>query len=96
MDQGQHRAHGTQRGAGAYRVFWSSVREPLPTRKGIVQVNPNSFLYIREKPSISAPVVTLAYNGDRSHHLRRSQGWYTVGLPDGQLGFANARYIRPV
>ena len=26
LDQGQHRAHGTQRGAGAYRVFWPSVR----------------------------------------------------------------------
>ena len=70
--------------------------EPIPTRKGIVQVNPNSFLYIREKPSISAPVVTLAYNGDEVTIYGEAQGWYTVGLPDGQLGFANARYIRPV
>ena len=41
-------------------------------------------------------MVTLAYNGDEVTLYGEAQGWYTVGLPDGQLGFANARYIRPV
>ena len=67
--------------------------EPWPTGRGVVEVSPNSFLYVREKPNISAPVVTLAYSGDEVTIYGEYNGWYSVGI-DGELGFANARYIK--
>ena len=67
--------------------------EPVPPRAGTVQVNSGSFLYIREKPSTSAAVVALAYNGDEVTVYGQWQGWYTVLYRD-DLGYANSRYIR--
>ncbi|MFR4009144.1 MAG: N-acetylmuramoyl-L-alanine amidase [Christensenellales bacterium] len=52
--------------------------EPVPPRAGVVRVNSGSFLYIREKPSTSAAVVALAYNGDEVTVYGQWQGWYTV------------------
>lgn len=65
--------------------------EPQPPRSAVVDVN-WGYLNIRDRPSISAPVVAKAYDGARLTVLNQWQGWYLVRFQD-VLGWASGNFI---
>ncbi len=65
--------------------------EPQSPRPAIVDVS-WGYLNIRDKPSVSAPVLAKAYDGTRLTVLNQWEEWYVVKL-DGMVGWANGSFI---
>lgn len=65
--------------------------EPQTPRDAIVDVSWGA-LNIRERPSLSAPVIAQAYDGARLTVLNQWQGWYLVRF-NGALGWASGDFI---
>ena len=66
--------------------------EAQPLRRGIVTVS-SGWLNIRKKPSLQAPVIARAWNGNPITVLGQWEGWYVVDY-FGHIGYADSRYIR--
>ncbi len=65
--------------------------QPQPPRTGTVTLN-SGRLNIRSKPSLTAPVLTQAYNGAKITVLGQWENWYVVNY-NGTVGYAASRYI---
>ncbi len=65
---------------------------PSPIRYGRVRVSPGSSLNIRSRPSLDAPVIRRAYNGETVAIVGQTDGWYVVEIDD-VIGYAYSDYI---
>lgn len=65
--------------------------EPEPVQQGTVDITSGS-LNIRSAPSLSAPVIASAYDGDPVAILGEWDGWYVVRY-QGLEGYARSEYI---
>ena len=65
--------------------------EPEPVQSGTVDISSGS-LNIRSAPSLSAPVIASAYDGEAVDILGEWDGWYVVRYRD-QDGYARSEYI---
>lgn len=65
--------------------------EPEPIQTATVDITSGS-LNIRSAPSLTAPVVASAYDGDQLLVLGTWDGWYVVRF-DGLDGYARSEYI---
>ncbi len=65
--------------------------EPEPVQSGTVDISSGS-LNIRSAPSLSAPVIASAYDGEAVEILGEWDGWYVVRYRD-QDGYARSEYI---
>ena len=65
--------------------------EPEPIQSGTVDISSGS-LNIRSAPSLSAPVIASAYDGDTVLILGEWDGWYVVRYGDIE-GYARSEYI---
>ncbi len=63
-----------------------------PIRYGRVRVSPGSSLNIRSRPSLDAPVIRRAYNGETVAIVGQTDGWYVVEIDD-VIGYAYSDYI---
>lgn len=68
--------------------------EPEEAQRGIVDISSGS-LNIRSAPSLSAPIVAHAYDGDSIDILGEWDGWYVVRYHDLE-GYARSEYITKV
>ena len=66
--------------------------QPQPARTGTVTLQ-SGRLNIRSKPSLSAPVLTQAYNGAKITVLGQWEDWYVVNY-NGTVGYAASRFIK--
>ena len=65
---------------------------PVPIRYGRVRVSPGSYLNIRSRPALDAPVIRRAYNGETLAIVGQTDGWYVVEIDD-VVGYAYSDYI---
>ncbi len=65
--------------------------EPLAGETGTVRIS-SGTLNIRKAPSLSAPVVASAYNGERLELLGETENWYKVNY-GGTVGYASKRFV---
>jgi len=65
--------------------------EPEPIQSGTVDISSGS-LNIRSAPSLSAPVIASAYDGDTVLIVGEWDGWYVVRYGDIE-GYARSEYI---
>lgn len=65
--------------------------EPEPIQRGVVDITSGS-LNIRSAPSLSAPVIASAYDGESVTILGEWDGWYVVRHRDLD-GYARSEYI---
>lgn len=65
--------------------------EPEPVQRGTVDITTGS-LNIRSAPSLSAPIVASAYDGEPVTILGEWDGWYVVRYRDLE-GYARSEYI---
>ena len=65
---------------------------PVPIRYGRVRVSPGSYLNIRSRPALGAPVIRRAYNGETLAIVGQTDGWYVVEIDD-VVGYAYSDYI---
>jgi N-acetylmuramoyl-L-alanine amidase len=72
--------------------FGLPLIEPQPKRYGTVQTLGGN-LNIRSKPSITAPILTTAYNGAPITVLGQYNDWYVVNF-QGVNGYASVAYIQ--
>lgn len=64
---------------------------PLSGETGTVSVS-SGTLNIRSAPSLSAPIIARAYNGEKLQILGEDGNWYRVNY-GGREGFANKRFV---
>jgi SH3-like domain-containing protein len=50
-------------------------------------------LRVRSRPGLAAPIVHLAYRGQRLRILRQWNGWLRVFMPDGTRGWISSAYV---
>jgi N-acetylmuramoyl-L-alanine amidase len=67
---------------------------PQPIRMGTVHVR-WGYLNVREKPSLTAPVIGKLYQGQRVEILGQWQDWYVVRRGD-LVGYASRSFITPM
>ena len=72
--------------------FGIPVVTPVPIRYGRVRVSPGSYLNIRSRPALDAPVIRRAYNGETLAIVGQTDGWYVVEIDD-VVGYAYSDYI---
>lgn len=74
--------------------FGLPLVEPSPIQTGVVQLQSGS-LNIREKPSLSAPVIGRLYQGETVTILGQWENWYVIDR-GGLEGYVSKDYIRVV
>lgn len=89
--------------AGDHDPNWAHVVDnmvPTASRKGIVVVDNDDTLSVRENSTISSSVQARLNNGETvdivSQALNGSSLWYCIARPHNSFGWVNARFIKEV